>query len=205
MKIVKLSRARKAMYILSWIPLVLLHTFPLLMVWPFADIAAWQAFLPVGLIFLGVITVPIALLFDDWPKLLWLWGNDEEGCPAWWGEQALAKGGFIKRFPRWWWYVVRNPVNNLRYVFDDREANYSGNWATQEMEAHSLLGASILSAYRWAFNGAFAGYRSVWINPELNKAGNITYSEFWIGWKPGSTVPGMGFTMQYRRNRELGK
>jgi len=182
---------RKALYVLSWIPVALIK---------------------IALVLLGLIAVPWALFFPRWPKFLWLWGNDEEGCPAWWGEMALAKGGFIKQFPRFWWYAVRNPVNNMRYIFKDREANIEG-WGPIRMEAQDLIDNKLDSASRWAWNGPFAGYRRVWVtqppvdsyytnSPELDFPGK--YSEFWIGWKVGSHVPGMGFAMQLRRNRDIG-
>ena len=123
--------------------MILLHTFPLLMVWPlelvwsFIDLTWWQAFLPVGLIPLGSVIVPIALHLSEnkpeqWPWIFWLWGNDEEFVPDWWLERcrliAIGKtsgwGGIKlwfrqipellqKRYPRFWWLAFRNPVNNF--------------------------------------------------------------------------------------------
>lgn len=193
---------RKLFHIASWIPFVLLMTFPLLMVYPFADITLWQAFLPVGAMFLGVVFVPIAIATrgqqsEDWPFIFWLWGNDEEGCPDWWFRVAENKGGFIAKFPAFWWYAVRNPVNNRRFIFKDREAKIDG-WEGP-MEAQNLIDAGVKSATRWAYSGFFAGYRRVWLKKD-NK-----YGEFWIGWKVGSTVPGLAFTMQLRRNAEIGQ
>lgn len=185
-----MNKLKKLLYILSWIPMLVIR---------------------IGLMILGLVAVPIALMFDEaklwhWPKLLWLWGNDEEGCPMWWYQIARIKGGFIARFPRFWWYAVRNPVNNFRFIFKDREAHILGNWHTASMEAHDLIDAGVRVAYRWAYNGPFAGYRRVWITilPEAGFESVGEYSEFWIGWKVGSKVPGMGFTLQYRRNREIG-
>ena len=171
------------------------------MVWPFADITAWQAFLPVGAIFLGFVFIPIAIATrgpqsKDWPFLFWLWGNNEEGCPDWWYRMAEKKGGIRAKFPTFWWYAVRNNVNNMRFIFKDREAKIEG-WEGP-MEAQNLIDAGVTKATRWAYSGPFAGYRRVW----LTKDGK--YGEFWIGWKVGSTVPGMGFNLQLRRNREIG-
>ena len=172
------------------------------LIYPFADMALWQAFLPVGLIFLGLVVVPIAIATrgpqsKDWPFLFWLWGNDEEGCPEWWFRLAEKKGGIRAKFPAFWWYAIRNNVNNSRYIFEDREAKVEG-WTGESMEAKDLIAAGVSKASRWTYNGFFAGYRRVWLN------GDNKYSEFWIGWKVGSKVPGMGFTMQLRRKREIG-
>ncbi len=192
---------KKILYAISWIPVILLYTFPLLMIWPFTNISLCQAFLPVGLVFLGLITVPIAVMFDKWPKLLWLWGNDEEGCPDWWIRNAATgeDGWLAEKLPRWWWYAIRNTVNNFRFIFKDREPEIESNWGPlKPMEAGNMLARGQAVAYRWAYKGPFAGYRRVWLK------GQDKYSEFWIGWKPGSTVPGMGFTIQLRLNRKIG-
>ena len=197
---------QKVLYAISWVPVALLHIFPLLMVWPFVEMSLGWAFLPVGLVPLGWVLVPIALRFSDWPKLLWLWGNDEEGCPDWWFRMAESKGGFIEKFPRWWWFAVRNPVNNFRFIFDEpplHKITYQDNWMSQlhgAMEAGNMIKQGQRVAYRWAYSGFFAGYRKVWLNKNLSR-----YTEFWIGWKLGSTVPGIGFTFQYRPKREIGK
>ena len=175
-----MTNFKKFLYILSWIPVILLH---------------------IPLLLLGLIMVPIGL-FYSWPKLCWLWYNDEEGCPDWWFDTAKMKGGFIGMFPRFWWYAVRNPVNNFRFIFKDRKANISGNWTEGRMEAQDLIDRRMKVAYQWKWSGPFAGYRRVWLRYYGMSA--VTYSEFWIGWKIGSTVPGMGFTLQYRRNRKIG-
>lgn len=174
-----MSLIKKILYILSWIPAFIFSVVALI---------------------LGLIAVPIALLFSRWPKILWLWGNDEEGCPMWWDIIASAgtEGRIAQRFPCFWWYAIRNPVNNARYIFKDREANISGNWVQSSMEAQDMIDHYRDDVHQWRWSGPFAGYRRVW----LTEAGK--YSEFWIGWKVGSTVPGMGFTLQYRRNRKIG-
>lgn len=164
---------RKFLYILSWIPLVAVHLVAIL---------------------LGLIIVPVAIEVageqsKNWPKVFWLWGNDEEGVPDWW----------LQRGSSFWWYAIRNPVNNFRFLFADRVPEIESNWFDEHpMESANLQKVGQSMAYRWAYSGPFAGYRQVWLNS------TDTYSEFWIGWKIGSTVPGMGFTMQYRRNRDIG-
>jgi hypothetical protein len=147
----------------------------------------------------GLVVVPFGIALD-WPKLLWLWGNDEDGCPAWWLEVARNKHWLIRHFPRWWWFAVRNPVNNSRFILDDTGPRHIvTNWRTTEaMEAAELLAVNQRVARRWVWRGMLAGYRRVWLN------GNGRYSELWIGWKLGSAVPGLGFAMQLRLKRQIG-
>jgi len=151
---------------------------------------------------IGLLTVWIALQFDTWPRVLWLWGNDE-GIPKNWYTRE------------WHWYAIRNPVNNMRYLFKDRDARmrtiYSdGKIATGPalMEPTSLKELGVTSAKRWAWAGPYAGYRYVWLGPEFVDIGDgaryKTYSEIWIGWKIGSGVPGLGFTFQVRFKRKIG-
>ena len=192
-----MSKLRKLLYILSWIP---------------AFIVRFAASL------LGLILVPIALPFGSqkkfdekgryFPKVFFIWDNKEEGYPDWWpkyierqvpdstGEKIVQ---FLReRFPRFWWFAVRNSANGFRFIFKDREAKYDG-WQKNEMEAHDLIEAGVTEATRWAYSGPFAGYRKVTLE------GDNKYSEFWIGWKVGSSVPGMGLTLQRRKNIEIGQ
>ena len=140
--------------------------------------------------------------------MLWLWHNAEGSAPAWFYRKALDASGPMFWWPDWWWYAIRNPVNNMRFIFEDREANSITNWDVVafaqdrpkiSMEAEKMIEAGQKVAYRWMWSGLFAGYRRVWLN-----AGNETYNEIWIGWKLGSDVPGLGFTLQLRFRRKIG-
>lgn len=194
---------RKLWYIFSWIPVGIFH------------IATMLA---------GLVIVPVAIHLSEgkkeqWPDLFWLWGNDEEFVPEWWLIRARTLEYYdddkwyekvniwlIKKFPRFWWFAVRNPVNNFRYIFKDRIATYDTNWdQTIPMEAPQMLAKGQQMAYRWAYNGVFAGYRRVWLTGTDGDGSYPKYSEIWVGWKVGSTVPGMGFTTQYRPNVEIGE
>ena len=181
----------KLLHILSWVPLALIK---------------------LALILIGALwVIPLALIFDaGMMRTLWIWGNKEEGCPDWWLRRCerlqygdddkwfeKANKWLQKKFPCWFWFAVRNPVNNLRYVFDDREAKIDG-WEGP-MEAQNLIDAGVTAATRWAYSGPFAGYRKVTLE------GDGKYSELWFGWKVGSKVPGMGFTTQWRKNVEIGQ
>lgn len=145
----------------------------------------------------GVIVIPLALLFKADMKKLPLWGNQEEGYPAWF-EHYLEDHKIKSIFPRWWWFTVRNPLNNMRFLFSDAGEFETDGWSEKSMEAHDLLNHGVAVATRWNYRGAFAGYRRVWINS------SDTYSEIWIGWKVGSVVPGLGFATQLRLKRKIG-
>lgn len=147
---------------------------------------------------LGAFTiVPLALLFKVDMKKLPIWGNKEEGYPEWF-DRYVQDFWYKKIFPRWWWYVIRNPLNNMRFLFDDSKSFDIEGWEPQSMEAHDLIIAGVTSASRWSYRGMTAGYRRVWLN-DID-----TYSEIWFGWKVGSTVPGMGFATQMRLKRDIG-
>jgi len=174
----------KVLHILSWIPLIAIK---------------------LVLVLLGLIMVPVCLgtTGGEFTGMFWLWGNDEsKGVPDWWLNNASNKW-YTRHWPRFWWYAVRNPVNNLRYLFEDREANITG-WGPQSLEASDLIRDKRQSAYRWAYSGPFAGYRRVWINEQPSGGEPGKYSEIWFGWKLSSDVPGLGFTTQVRLKRDIG-
>ena len=182
-----MNRAKKALHILSWVPVGLFK---------------------LALVLLGLLVVPFVIGIgaankELWPDIFWLWGNKQEDPPQWWLNKA-------KWLPTFRWYAIRNPANNMRYIFDDREANVEGNWITDPMEAKQLIEAGQQMAYRWSYNGPFAGYRRVWITARKflifghGEEVNYQYSEIWFGWKVGSKVPGLGFTSQVRLKREIG-
>jgi hypothetical protein len=169
---------------------------------------AWIPFIVIKLVLslLGLFIVPVSLWYfnshNRWPKVFWLWYNDQEGCPDWWFKYADRKGGLIAKIPEFWWFAIRNPVNNFRYLFHDYPKEVLGwetNWDSEGvMEALQMLAAGQAMAYRWVWYGWKAGYRRVW----LNSSGR--YSEIWFGWKLGSDVPGLGFTWQIRLKRPIG-
>lgn len=221
---IKLPLWKKALYIVAWTPMIAVHISPLpqWVWWLLAHAFGWPL-LPTwanqvpGLIPLGLVMVPLALKLYGansaaWKSILHIWGNDDLPPPAWWLKQTDRgdHGKFVKRFPNFWWFAVRNPVNNSHWWFSDRPANYSGSWASKQMEPADIVKTGARKATRWAYNGIFAGYKVVRITlwPVVDGRGVVhagKYSEFWIGWKVGSDVPGMGFAMQWRRNREIGK
>ena len=173
------------------------------------SMVAWLPFiaLKIALAILGLIFVPLGLMLD-WPRLFWLWGNDEEGCPDWWKRRAKKENIVARTFPCWWWYAIRNPVGNLRFLFEEPSRYHEiTNWAAPgfvptaddlKMEARQMQDRGQRMAFRFRRAGWKSGYRRVWLN------GNDRYSEFWIGWKLGSRVPGLGFALQLRLKRPVG-
>jgi hypothetical protein len=177
----------------------------------------WPVFVVIKLVgvVLGLAVVPLALATRNitvekgdhsghWPDMFWLWGNDEEGCPEWWFTRAAnGKAGKVAQwFPQFWWYAIRNPVNNMRYLFDDvslSDCYYKSNWQWDKpMEAQQIREAGMGSAFYYIQHSWMSGFRKVWLNSDGR------YSEFWIGWKLASGVPGLGFAMQLRLKRKVG-
>ena len=178
-----MNNIKKSLYVLSWIPVAIIK---------------WS------LALFGLIWVPVCLgtVNGDFSGMFWLWGNDEEGCPEWWLTSAANgnEGKIAEWFPRFWWYAIRNTVNNSRFLFEDRDlCALETNWYPElPMEAKQLLEKGQRSAFFWVWSGPFAGYRRVWLNDDDK------YSEIWFGWKLGSDVPGLGFTTQLRIKRGSG-
>ncbi len=166
------------------------------------SVVLWVPFiaLKLALMIIGLVAVPFGIALD-WRGPLWLWGNDEEGCPDWWLRRAKTENIVAKTFPCWWWYAVRNPVGNLRFLFKEPRAyNEITNWPpTAPMEAPQMINVGQGMAFRWRRAGFKSGYRRVWLN------GRDKYSEIWFGWKLGSSVPGLGFALQVRLKRPVGQ
>jgi len=112
-------------------------------------------------------------------------------------ERVLVRySPYVRRFA---YMALRNPVNNHRFIFDDVIFwKTTGDPAAFDTEGYHLAKQGIHSASGWRCSGWIAGYRYIWLNKGPNK-----YSEFYIGWKVGSKVPGLGFTFQLRLNRDF--
>lgn len=183
----------KVIYALSWVPALMIKA---------------------SLALVGLLMVPFVLKFREgrFDRLWWIWGNDaylhdptseqdKDGPPQWWLEDAEKTGGLPAKFPAFWWYAIRNPVGNMRFIFENRSANLSTNWIHDIfglIEADDLVKAGKNMAFVWRYAGPFASYRRVWLN------GSDKYSEIWIGWKVGTDTAGMGFTAQVRLKRPIG-
>ncbi len=160
------------------------------------------SWIPVGIINLALLLIGIPLIavlaiwpMSKWPRWTWIWQNEEDqGEPGW----------YAKRFPelspwfrRWRYTAFRNPVNNHRYLFTEPESyKTSGDPEAFNMDGKDLERLGIRSSSGWRWSGFFAGYKRTWLNKTPGK-----YSEFYVCWKVGSPVPGLGFTLQNRFNR----
>ena len=125
---------------------------------------------------------------DEWPKLFWLWANDEDPVtPVW----AMGRS-------RWWsnykWFALRNAVANHKYLLKD-EGEYQQWGYTGEMESRPVIEAGLTRVVRWRQRGWQFSYRMIEI------LSNTEYRERYIGWKIGSSVPGLGFALQNRKGK----
>lgn len=213
---------RAGLYILSWIPLFIIN-FVLLLIgipivgfyayWPQSEWPSWtwlwqndedqgepnwyELRFPDGApwLFIPVFDLKWELRlgenmggFDPAMVLTTLrWRNSK--------DRVLARySAYARRFQ---YMAFRNPVNNHRFIFKDRTVyKTSGDPEAFDHGGRSLEKAGIRLSAGWRWSGPFAGYKRTWLNKTPGK-----YSEFYTGWKLGSPVPGLGFTLQTRFNR----
>lgn len=114
----------------------------------------------VPFILLGVLVVPLALLFrkkgisirEGWkteflPPVFWLWDNKMSGA---WGDKGWRTehhpDDYDKFWVMWWWLAIRNPINNLTY-FMGVNGNVIGKkvWGNEET-------ADIIGREGWTYN-----------------------------------------------------
>ena len=173
----KINKFRAIMYIASWLPLFAINIVLIIVGIP---IVGWYARKPM----------------KDWPRWTWLWQNDEdEGDLGWYVKRFSELSPWMRRFR---YMAFRNPVNNHRFLFTEPESfNSSGDPLAFDMEGFDLVQRGIQSSSGWRWSGKFGGYKRTWLN------GPDKYSEFYIGWKVGSAVPGLGFTFQLRLKRDF--
>jgi len=163
------------------------------------------AFIPLKavLVLLGLAAVPVALWQYDktggWPTTLDLWHNDEDpvwGLPFWYTERYAPYHWAAKRFPRFWWFAVRNPANNMRRWFRQRSFKESGWDGYMDPRVARAAGKRAIFRYRW--NGLLA---DMWVIVILSDTRHFRAR---LGWKLGQWDLGeyAGFAMQlmpYRR------
>ena len=187
-----INKFRAALYILSWIPVGAINLVLLLIGIP---IVAWYA----------------RDSMDTWPRWTWLWQNDGDATdpklgasighdvPRWYYKKYGPEGeGWSQYRLRFMYMAIRNPVNNHRFLFEDKSTwDTSGDPEAFDTEGIDLLNRGLAHTSGWRWSGPFAGYRRIWLK------GVEQYSEFYIGWKLGSAVPGLGFTFQLRLKRNF--
>jgi hypothetical protein len=148
---------------------------------PLAILFWVPTFIVRGILFAcGLIVVP----FTDAANPVW--GNYEDPVPPPWFWPRRGD-----RFRDYGWRALRNPVNNVRYLFE--QPKHLDLWGDPNPE-ETVRTAKARSASRWIVAGVFGEFWYVWRtkNPER------PIGELRIGWK-FSPVPGFGPTLQFRR------
>lgn len=202
------------MYILSWIPVGIINLAFLIVGWPIVGYFSrkpmsewprwtwiWQNDGDAKDIKLGAAggdhDVPrwyLKKFYDGKPWLSLRLGENMGGFDP---DTLFVFARYSMRVRRFKYMALRNPVNNHRFIFDDVESfNTLGDPEAFDTESADLERRGLRSASGWRYAGFFAGYRRIWLT------GRGKYSEFYIGWKVGSRVPGFGFTLQIRLNRD---
>jgi len=125
---------------------------------------------------LGLVVVPFT--DSDNP----IYGNNEHPTPPKWYRPGQ---------PEWWrdyvWRAIRNPVNNLRYYFDEPEPEVIKGHPNPD---NAVRKEGRKSAHRFTRASLYSEY---WY---LRKTGD-RFLEFRVGWK-FSGVPGFAPTIQLR-------
>ena len=160
------------------------------------------AFLPCRLLvaILGVLTVPVALFWYDktgkWLRLLDTWHNFNDpvwDLPVWYTERYAPAHWCAKRFPRFWWFAIRNPANNMRLWFKEPETYYekAGGWeGPMEPRFAREQGRTL---WRYRYSGAFS---ELWVIHAWNENRHF---RFRMGWKLGQRDGGtdaLGYAIQ---------
>lgn len=159
------------------------------------------AFLPVRLSFAlaGLVVVPVCLLWYDrtgrWPRLLETWHNRNDPAwdlPEWYTERYSQTHAIAKRFPRWWWFAVRNPANNMRFWFREPDSYIDEKWEGPVTPANARLNGG--SIFRYRHSGLLAEF---WY---IRAMGRRHHLRFRLGWKLGQTDSGhdaLGYAVQF--------
>ena len=143
------------------------------------------------LIVIGFFVVAIALKRGADMAKLPVWGNREHPEPPDWFRLKN------RPFPNWWWFAIRNPVNNLRYYVSEpkpeRLREYFGT--VQEIDI-GIADPMEQPGWRWRYRYSIFldSFRCTW-GPARGVEGK---REFYIGWKIGSSTPGVGFAFSPR-------
>jgi hypothetical protein len=153
--------------------------------------AIWTVFGAVKLILflMGQIIVPISLFWN--PRGFWLWDNDEPGFQR-------------KDFPTKWGLYVdrawRNASGNTKYVLgaafgDPKKFIQRDNFMKHPTRhADPMEGPGLKWRYRQI--KFLSSFRVTW-----GAARRKGKKEFYGGFKIGSNVPGLGFTLQLRAGK----
>lgn len=116
-----------------------------------------------------------------------VWGNREHPVPPGWFMPEDAD--WIRDYV---WRAIRNPVNNLRYLFDEPKAEIIGGDANPDVVVRKM---GYESSLRYMRAGIFSEFWYLRYSERFDR-----YFEFRIGWK-FSGVPGFAPTIQLRFGR----
>lgn len=146
----------------------------------------------VGILLGFFIVVPIAIRFKEWPKWAWPWGNDQEGYPNWFVQKA-AKSWYRKYWPKFHWYAIENPFNNIRFLIKEPK-----NVKTFPEKANWDYGMDYmeLDGFKWRYRyGGWKDSLRLTFGKQRKEGKN---HEIYIGPKIGSSTPGVGFAASWR-------
>lgn len=120
-----------------------------------------------------LVFVPIGACFSEWPRWIWIYGNEDEPSTGGWWDKVK-------------WHF-RNPVANMRTLF--KEPDWVVTWgATDSMD--EVAGWQI----RWRHSVFADSLRITAGKPDPNKG----KQEMYFGWKIKSKTPGVGFAWSLR-------
>lgn len=119
-----------------------------------------------------------------------------EDPPVWWLYDVKDRNWVAQKFPKWYWYGIRNTLPWLRLPFfeikytkqDPRFVN---------IESIYLRDAGQPQGWR------FTRYKWLLAEWEFVRANDSTYNEYRFGWATEGRK--LKLTTQIRRNREYGK
>lgn len=154
----------------------------------------WPLFAAVKytLAFVGLVTCLLGAMPREWPRLLWLWGDDEyHAHRAWWHARNFPKSPYWKRY---WWHAIRNPIANVKYLINEPGGTAQKGTAVPELEAQPLQQANRKRGWRYRSAGVLSSIKAIWLRSD-------SYIELYFGFKIGSPVPGVGFTTQLRKDK----
>ncbi len=168
------------------------------MIWLRALIYApiqWLAlaiFTLIGII-LGLFIVPYCIRQNEWPKWAWLWGNDQEGYPDWFVKKA-ANSWYRKYWPKFHWFAIENPFNNLRFLISEPK---DVKTYPRTARIYAAGGDYMeLGGFRWRYRtGGWMDSLRLTFGP-VDPEGKGR--EIYVGPKIGSTTPGVGIAMSWR-------
>lgn len=153
------------------------------------------------MVLLGVVAVPVALWYYDrtgrWPWLLETWHNLND--PVWdlpdWYTRLYAPNhnAISKRWPRFWWFAVRNPANNMRKWLREPETYFErkGGWEGPMEPGYARLTGRTLWRYR--YKGIFG---EIWVIRPWNETHHFRFRfGFKLGQRDGGT-DALGYAIQ---------